>query len=272
LVIWMAHETPAPAELMESNTEASGKITPEHLGILQPEELSDSIRDNPAQNRYRFATTLVGSVSAHLLLLFWLAGMEPLLISVTPAPSIPGPSVQIRFVTPPPERQSASVEALPAPESGAEPVPTIEPAYVAPPAAEPGPATERLADTPALPDTPPQNEAPSDSPRLLVPRLPDIRNAVRSVSNSSQQSVRTIECDGRQLRNELIDCGEVETRYEFETAQANPTTLYFALPATEPSAPGPRDLTMSQQRVRDNINLVDMLMSSTQTRRAVMGY
>jgi hypothetical protein len=214
----------------------------------------------------------VGSVSAHLLLLFWLTRMEPILISVTPDPSAPGPSVQIRFVTPPPEQQSAAAEALPAPESGAVPEPTIEPAYAAPPAAEPGPATERVVDTPGLPDAPPQNEVLTDSPRLLAPRLPDIRNAVRSVSNHSQQSVRTVECDGRQLRNELIDCGVVETRYEFETALANPTPLYYALPATEPSAPGPRDLTMSQQRVRDNINLVDMLMSSTQTRRAVMGY
>ncbi|MEC8859948.1 MAG: hypothetical protein VYE29_08085 [Pseudomonadota bacterium] len=180
--------------------------------------------------------------------------------------------IQITLVAPAPgPEQQAAVEpqaTIPEPAEAApveQPTEQIasEPTPLAP-AAEPPATIEVVESVPGI-----SEPEPSDAPRLLAPTMPDIRRAVQR--SEAIRYNNNIDCDTRQRFSELIDCGDEDPNYDFASAEQHPAALLFAIPLpTEPVETG-EEFSESRARVQDNINVVDSTLSSTRTRRAVMG-
>ena len=173
--------------------------------------------------------------------------------------AIPAPSIQITFRSPPvPDAatEPPATESLPEADA-ADPLATPEqvqrdistPAEALPVAVTPTPE--------ALPDA-----SESQAPRLIAPSLLDLRDRIRNQaqSDSNGRIYSNADCDERQRRNDLIDCGEEDpnNRYGFDEAAQNDTTEFFAgLEATTGlNSSAPRDATNPDTRAavaRDNL-------------------
>jgi hypothetical protein len=183
--------------------------------------------------------------------------------------AIPAPSIQITFRSPPvpdaaPEPTTESIPEADAADplvtseqvqqdisapSEALPVAVTPPAEALPVVVTPPPA--------ALPDA-----SESQAPRLMAPSLLDLRDRIRNQvqSDSTGRIFSNADCDERQRRNDLIDCGDEDpnNRYGFDEAEQNDTTAFFAdleaPPGVDSSAP--RDATNPDTRAavaRDNL-------------------
>ncbi|HBX38686.1 MAG TPA: hypothetical protein DEG76_15970 [Pseudohongiella sp.] len=178
---------------------------------------------------------------------------------VAPTPPAPEPQQQVEVApeaTTPEPAEVAPVEQPPQ-QVASEPTPVT-------PAAEPPATIEVVESLPSI-----SEPEPSDAPRLLAPTLPDIRRAVQR--SEAIRRNNTIDCDTRQRFSELIDCGDEDPGYDYASAEQHPAALLFAVPLpTDPVETG-EEFNETQARVQDNLNVVDSTLSSTRTRRAVMG-
>ena len=178
---------------------------------------------------------------------------------VAPAPPAPQPQQQaaIEPEASAPEPEEIAPVEQPTEQIASEPTPVT-------PAAEPPATIEVVESVPSI-----SEPELSDAPRLVAPTLPDIRRAVQR--SEAIRRNNTIDCDTRQRFSELIDCGDEDPNYDYASAEQHPAALLFAIPLpTEPVETG-EEFSESQARVRDNLNVVDSILSSTRTRRAVMG-
>lgn len=120
-------------------------------------------------------------------------------------------------------------------------------------------------DTPLsepLPDPIVPPEPPSQAPRLVAPALLDLRDVIRNQaqSDATGRAYNHIDCDERQRRSDLIDCGDedLNANYRFADAEQNNTVEFFAeldAPAANHSGQ-PRDATNPDTRAnvaRDNL-------------------
>ena len=216
----------------------------------------------------RFIAILLASISMHAAFLILASGLgwgqrqapEPdhtnrvqiTLVAPRPAPVQQVDVTPEQNVEPPPRDLNTDASAF-----------TPEPAAPAPDrtTSEPAPiqTAESAPETPASP--------PSDAPRLLAPATTDIRRATRHTANNRN----SIDCDTRQRRNDLINCGDENNAYDFNNAEQRPAALLFALPRFDEPLPPTDDRTDTSNRVRANINTVESTMSATRTKRAVMG-
>ncbi|TFH70829.1 hypothetical protein E3V39_14885 [Gammaproteobacteria bacterium LSUCC0112] len=171
----------------------------------------------------------------------------------------PPASIQISF-RPRPVPQETPIEAPIAEELIEEPVTEA--------------ATEVAADVPVdvpasntplsepLPDPIVPPEQPSQVPRLVAPALLDLRDVIRSQaqSDATGRAYNNIDCDERQRRSDLIDCGDEDPNaiYRFAGVEQNSTVEFFAeleAPAANHSGQ-PRDATNPDTRAnvaRDNL-------------------
>ena len=161
--------------------------------------------------------------------------------------SIPAPSIQITFRSRPlPEAQvePSATEQLPDANTADQLVTSEQPVEALPPPR-------------AFPDEP-----QSQAPRLIAPSLLDLRDRIRNQaqSDSTGRIFSNAECDERQRRNDLIDCGDEDpnNRYGFDEVEQNDTTEFFAgLEApTGVDRSAPRDATNPDTRAavaRDNL-------------------
>lgn len=182
--------------------------------------------------------------------------------------SIPAPSIQITFRSRPlPQAQvePSATEQLPDANT-ADQLETSE--QVVEPSAQQD-AQQELSE-PALAQPvealpPPRafpDEPQSQAPRLIAPSLLDLRDRIRNQaqSDSTGRIFSNAECDERQRRNDLIDCGDEDpnNRYGFDEVEQNDTTEFFAgLEApTGVDRSAPRDATNPDTRAavaRDNL-------------------
>ncbi len=173
--------------------------------------------------------------------------------------ALPTPSIQITFRSPP------------VPDAAPEP-PATESLPVAN-AADQSVTSEQVQRDISAPDealpvvvTPPPEALPdaseSQAPRLIAPSLLDLRDRIRNQaqSDSTGRVFSNADCDERQRRNDLIDCGDEDpnNRYGFDEAEQNDTTEFFAgLEApTGVDRSAPRDATNPDTRAavaRDNL-------------------
>lgn len=214
--------------------------------------------ETPARSILQQYLPIAASVLGHLCLLIlvrqMITGAEPEPGNFVAQPA----SIQISFrprLVPPaatepapePTLQDVLPEQLPAEQAAPELI--AEPA-IAQSAAEELPVENR-ADTPA-----------SQAPRLVAPALPDLRDVIRNQAQSDaiSRGYNNIDCDERQRRNDLIDCGDPDSNaiYDFADAQHNDTAAFFAdlnTPAANHNAQ-PRDATNPDTRAnvaRDNL-------------------
>lgn len=161
--------------------------------------------------------------------------------------SIPAPSIQITF------------RSRPLPEAQVEPSATeqLPDANTADQLVTSEQVVEALPPPRAFPDEP-----QSQAPRLIAPSLLDLRDRIRNQaqSDSTGRIFSNAECDERQRRNDLIDCGDEDpnNRYGFDEVEQNDTTEFFAgLEApTGVDRSAPRDATNPDTRAavaRDNL-------------------
>ncbi|ALO46704.1 hypothetical protein PS2015_2065 [Pseudohongiella spirulinae] len=250
---------------------------PEHIHLNlpdQPDWQADDRHPDPQNSSPgRFFAILLVSIATHLTLLIlvtnygWVtrqtAAPEQFnrvqITLVTPRPT-PQPEPDISPETSPPQVQ-------PEPASIASDTSTLQ-------ESEPGVAAEPEQAPTAPPsletvEIPLSNERPlpTDAPRLLAPATTDIRRATRHTANNRNN----IDCDTRQRRSDLINCGDEENNYDYTNAEQRPAALLFALPRFDEPLPPTDDRTDTNNRVRANINTVENTMSATRTRRAVMG-
>jgi len=177
----------------------------------------------------------------------------------------PTASIQITFRSRPmppvvtetePEQSLQEVLAEPVPAEQAAPQIIAEPAIAQ--------SAEEQLPVPLenLPDAIPPDITPSPAPRLVAPTLPDLREVIRNQAKNDEISrgYNNIECDERQRRNDLIDCGENDSNAfsNLADAQQNGTAAFFAdLSTPAPSHNNqPRDATNPDTRAnvaRDNL-------------------
>lgn len=174
----------------------------------------------------------------------------------------PPASIQISF-RPRPVPQETPIEAAIAEETIEESVTEAATDVAAEvPVDVPAPETplsEQLPDQ-IVPPAPPQ--ASPQAPRLVAPALLDLRDIIRNQaqSDATGRAYNNIDCDERQRRSDLIDCGEEDpnANYGFAGAEQNSTVEFFAeldTPAANHSNP-PRDATNPDTQAnvaRDNL-------------------
>lgn len=206
---------------------------------------------------------IVASILVHVCLL--IAVRELMIRPDVPPEAFEAPpaSIQISF-RPRPVQQETPIETPVAEElieeavtdaatEVAAEVPVDVPVDVPAPDA---PLSEPLPD----PIVPP--EPPSQAPRLVAPALLDLRDVIRNQaqSDATGRAYNNIDCDERQRRSDLIDCGEEDpnANYRFAGAEQNSTVEFFAeldAPAANHSGQ-PRDATNPDTRAnvaRDNL-------------------
>lgn len=184
-------------------------------------------------------------------------------------PTIPRPSIQITFQSPPLPDVAAEPTTESIPEADAA-VPLVTSEQVqqdinAPSEALPVAVTPPAEILPVVVTPPPEalpDASESQAPRLIAPSLLDLRDRIRNQaqSDSTGRIFSNADCDERQRRNDLIDCGNEDpnNRYGFDEAAQNDTTAFFAgleAPSGVDSS-APRDATNPDTRAavaRDNL-------------------
>jgi hypothetical protein len=184
--------------------------------------------------------------------------------------AIPAPSIQITFRSPPvPDAAPEPPATEPLPEADTpEPLVTSEQVQQdisAPSEALPVAVTPPAEILPVVVTPPPEalpDASESQAPRLIAPSLLDLRDRIRNQaqSDSTGRIFSNADCDERQRRNDLIDCGDEDpnNRYGFDEAEQNDTTAFFAgleAPSGVDSN-APRDATNPDTRAavaRDNL-------------------
>jgi hypothetical protein len=234
-------------------------------------------RDPPVPDHSpgRFVVILLASISIHAALLVLATGLG---WGQRPAPESEQTSrVQITLVAPRPapvQEPQQQPEVLPEqhietpPEELTSDVSAVTPETTPPAPQAPDPETSEPAPmqtAESAPETP--TPPPADAPRLLAPATTDIRRATRHTSSARSHT----DCDTRQQRSNLINCGDQDSPYDFNNADQRPAALLFALPRFDEPLPPTNDRTDTNNRVRANINTVENTMSATRTKRAVMG-
>jgi len=246
---------------------------PLQLTDIPQEELRES--DNKSRQWHTLLAPVLASIGLHTLVLS-VAIYTGFHQSRNKEPQLTGSSsLQVRFVSAAPQ-PSPPAEATPEQATPEAATPEQEPPtrtvveQVPPPVADQ--ATE-LSSPPQPVSVTPAPDQSEDAPRLLAPMLPDIRNSVRSAATSTDPgSGYRPECDTRQQRNELIDCGSSNNEgYDYASVEQNPVTLFFALPVATDAPPATRDRTETANRVRANIDMVESFLTANRAKRAVMG-
>ncbi|MDP3515913.1 MAG: hypothetical protein Q8S94_01995 [Pseudohongiella sp.] len=217
-------------------------------------------QENPVRSPLQRGLPIAVSVLVHLGLLIM---VRELMVSPAAVPGefvAPPASIQISF-RPRPVQQETLAEPPVTQDLPDEPV--IEMPSEAPlaesPLAETQPS-ELRSESPPEPVAP--TEPPSQAPRLVAPALLDLRDIIRNQAQNDETSrgYNNIDCDERQRRNDLIDCGDEDTSgsYNFAEAELNDTAAFFAeleAPAANYSSE-PRDATNPDTRAnvaRDNL-------------------
>ena len=152
----------------------------------------------------------------------------------------------------PPEARPVRIALVPenplrAPEPAVSAAPT-RPESQPEPVIAPDPGEPTAADVDAPPETAaatPPPQAPPPAPVVTVPavELPDSRAVLQSLQQLQQARASRLyqfDCDERQRRSDLLDCGDEDTARDYEALTTNPT--YRALNPV-------RELTRSQRTV-----------------------
>lgn len=139
----------------------------------------------------------------------------------------------------------------------------------------PPPAAEQLSSQSIAEQI--NTEPVSRSPRLPAPALLDVRDIVknRSENDATARIYNNINCDERQRRIDLIDCGDEDPNagYNFAAAEQNPIVEFFAelnLP-TEDTGNQPADRTTGDARTRASLNNMNGNLGANPLIRRVMG-
>lgn len=190
------------------------------------------------------------SIAVHICLLLLLRQLMPGTDSGANDIEVQPPSIRISFrprPTAPPEPQTI------AQEQPTEPEPETAVNEAPPPASEEPPA-QAIADQTA--EETESLSAPSPAPRLLAPALLDVRDLIqnRAQNDATARIYNNTNCDERQRRTDLIDCGDEDpnAQYDFAAAEQNATVEFFtelAFP-TEDTRSQPPDRTSTAARTR----------------------
>lgn len=247
-------ELPAFSEISGTNTESSGETSPEakpSLHLIVPAGVS-----------------IVVHICLLLLLRQLMPGTDPGAHDIEVRP----PGIRISFrplPTPQTEPQTVAQEqpAVPDPE------PAVNEAQ--PPTTEALPA-QAIADQ-IVEDTAPPSTAPSPAPRLLAPALLDVRDLIQDSAqhDATARIYNNTNCDERQRRTDLIDCGDDDpsAQYNFAAAEQNATVEFFAelnLPADHPSNQPP-DRTSGPGRTRASLQDMNGNLGAAPLIRSVLG-
>ena len=120
-------------------------------------------------------------------------------------------------------------------------------------------------------------EPPSPSPRLLAPALLDVRDLIqnRAQYDATARIYNNVNCDERQRRTDLIDCGDEDAnaQYNFAAAEQNATVEFFSAlnPLIENTSAEPADRTGGDARTRASLNNMNGNLGATPLIRSVMG-
>jgi len=169
------------------------------------------------------AIAIAGSLLLHLALA---AVIVPARLQTAPPPE--ARPVRIALVPDNPQRVS---EPEPADSVPDEPVPAPRPEPVVPPppeelAPEPVAAPEDAPLSETAEATPQQAAPPA--PRVTVPavELPDtqtIRQSLQQLQQTRASRLYQFDCDERQRRSDLVDCGDEDATRDYEALTTNPT-------------------------------------------------
>jgi len=237
----------------------------ENMSGVNSEDSLAHDADTPTRSILHQYLPITASILVHLCLLILVRQMMTGAELETNNFVAPPASIQITFRSLPvpptvtatePEQSQQNLLAEQVPSEQATPEIIAEPAFAQSSAEElPVPAE-------TLPDATAPDMTPSQAPRLVAPALPDLREVIRNQARSDDISrgYNNIECDERQRRNDLIDCGDNNSNAlsDFADAQQNGTAAFFAdLSAPAPSHNNqPRDATNPDTRAnvaRDNL-------------------
>jgi hypothetical protein len=221
--------------------------------------------DTPTRSIVHHYLPISASILVHLCLLILLRQMMTGTALETNNFVAPPASIQFTFRSrpvPPTVTETEPEQSLQ--DAVAEQVPAEQatPQIIAEPAMAESSAEELPVPAENLPDATVPDLTPPQAPRLVAPALADLREVIRNQAKSDDISrgYNNLECDERQRRNDLIDCGDNDstTFGDLADAQQNPTAAFFAdlsAPASSHNSQ-PRDATNPDTRAnvaRDNL-------------------
>lgn len=223
----------------------------------------DTSSTTPRQLMVPVAVSLV----LHICLLVVLRQLVPYTDPGANNTNVQTPSIRISF--------------RPRPAAAPEPEPTVSEAPLPTPAPEINEAT--ASNEPATQTTANQLtdeafvEPPSPGPRLLAPALLDVRDLIqsRAQNDATARIYNNVNCDERQRRTDLIDCGDEDpnAQYNFADAEQNATVEFFSAlnPVTENTSTEPADRTSGEARTRATLNHLNGNLGANPLIRSVMG-
>lgn len=207
------------------------------------------------------------SIVAHIALLVLMIGLDVRLPEYSPEPQ---PSV-VRISIVPPLTPVSTPEAQ---EVGETPETVAE---------DTGIVQTEFPDLPVVPDTlqaePTLSQADADradrievvpGPRLQVPSVVDLRNAVNTVNARQGDRAAMLDCDSIQQRNPLFECGEQDGP-DFSVLDTTMVSEYFASDARIELPDTGEGFAGAEQTSRA-IRMIDSANRTHTTRRRVMGY
>ncbi|MDO9520039.1 MAG: hypothetical protein Q7L19_07510 [Pseudohongiella sp.] len=224
------------------------------------------------------------SILIHLCLLLLFRQLVPVPNPISPdAQQLPA-SIQISFRPrpSPPPAPGPDLEPEPAPEPAPE-IAEQEELPVQPP------AETIVADQPSVPESPVNQarqladeptqitEPQSQAPRLAAPALLDLRDLIqeRARDHETRRIYSNVNCDERQRRTDLIDCGDEDpnAQYDYAAAEQNATVEFFATLTApgEDTSNQPADRTTGDARTRASLEHMNGNLGANPLIRGVMG-